>query len=122
MNQKIKDMWVKALKSGDFKQGIGYLEKDGAYCALGVLSLLSMLDGQCTYDLEDGAGKYDNKKYSLSFNTMKWAGISQENEGFLAPEASKVEIHYKGKMTTISYLNDEGKSFKEIARIIELHL
>ncbi len=122
MKTRIKKLWIEALRSGEFKQGIGYLEKDGVYCALGVLSLLCMLEGECTYDLEDGAGKYDNKKFSLSFNTMKWAGIAQENDDFLGPDASKVELFFKGKKTTVSYLNDGGRSFKEIARIIELHL
>jgi hypothetical protein len=111
MHSRIKKLWVKALRSGEFNQGIGFLELNGKYCALGVLSVLCMLEGECTYDLENGTGKYDNKKLSLSLNTMRWAGIAQEDENYLDPKAGNVELYFRNKKTTISNLNDEGKSF-----------
>lgn len=38
MNQKQKDLWVAALRSGDYKQGKGALrcKQDDTYCCLGV--------------------------------------------------------------------------------------
>ena len=72
MIKKTKEMWIRALKSGEFKQGKGYLERDGKYCALGVLSLLSLIEGQCTYNQIDGVGKFDNKDQALwYFSTRK---------------------------------------------------
>jgi hypothetical protein len=38
MNKRIKSRWVKALKSGKYKQGKGQLKNyDDTYCCLGVL-------------------------------------------------------------------------------------
>lgn len=37
MDAELKAKWVAALRSGDYKQGRAYLERDGAYCCLGVL-------------------------------------------------------------------------------------
>lgn len=37
MDQKLKTKWIKALRSGKFKQGKFYFEKDNHFCCLGVL-------------------------------------------------------------------------------------
>ena len=37
MNKEIKDKWVKALRSGEYKQGRLYLQRDNLFCCLGVL-------------------------------------------------------------------------------------
>lgn len=37
MNKKIKEQWVKALRSGDYRQGRALLFANGCYCCLGVL-------------------------------------------------------------------------------------
>jgi hypothetical protein len=37
MDAKIKRKWLKALRSGKYKQGTGALRSDGSYCCLGVL-------------------------------------------------------------------------------------
>jgi len=122
MDQRIKKLWIKALLSGEFKQCKGHLSKNGQYCALGVLSVLALLDGVCTYNEEDGVGLFDNRKFLLSYNVMKWANIAQEKERFLDPDEHSVKINIKGKWTSVMELNDEGKSFKEIASLIERYL
>ena len=42
MNKSLKKKWVKALCSGDYKQGVGKLwnAKNNGYCCLGVLAVL----------------------------------------------------------------------------------
>lgn len=37
MNKEIKDKWVEALRSGNYKQGYGNLQTGDSYCCLGVL-------------------------------------------------------------------------------------
>lgn len=37
MDAKLKEDWVAALRSGKYRQGEGWLEKQGSYCCLGVL-------------------------------------------------------------------------------------
>jgi hypothetical protein len=122
MDKNIKTLWIRALRSGEFEEGKGYLVRHSRYCALGVLSLLSMLHGQCTYNEEEGVGRFDNKRFTLSYNTMKWAGIGQEDDKFLEPGAGKVNLKYLGKITSIAELNDQGLSFLEISHIIDKHL
>jgi hypothetical protein len=39
MNPELKKKWVKALRSGEYKQGRGYLANKGKYCCLGVLAV-----------------------------------------------------------------------------------
>ncbi len=39
--EKLKREWVKALRSGDFKQGQGALQVGNRYCCLGVLNKLA---------------------------------------------------------------------------------
>lgn len=41
MDAELKAKWVKALRSGEFKQARGFLQKDGGYCCLGVLCLIA---------------------------------------------------------------------------------
>lgn len=109
MKKPIKDLWVKALLSGEFRQGKYRLEKDGKYCVLGVLSVLALSEGICTYG-NRGTGSYDKRLHSLSFNVQDWSGI----------RTSKAEITLDdGTKTTLADLNDSGKSFKELAKIIE---
>ena len=37
MNKELKEKWLTALRSGEYKQGFNYLKKDDCHCALGVL-------------------------------------------------------------------------------------
>jgi hypothetical protein len=122
MNKRIKTLWIKALKSGEFKQCKGYLAKDGKYCALGVLSVLALLEGACTYDEANGVGAFDNVRYRLSYGVMRWAEIAQDNERFLNPGELSVVINVQGFTTSVMELNDDGKSFKQIAELIERYL
>ena len=59
-------------------------------------------------------GKFDNKRFTLSYNTLNWAGMDLED--------FKIDVIYEGESTTIADLNDRGLSFKELARIINLKL
>lgn len=115
MKKEIKDLWVKALNSGEFKQTTGQLCKGEAYCALGVLSVLALVEGQCTYSEDETGGKFDNKSLSLCCNVMNWAGI----QDFLEPGKEFLPIFYEGHWVSISILNDSGLTFEEIACEIE---
>lgn len=125
MKAEIKDLWLKALRSGEFPQGREYLDKGGKYCVLGVLASLAMLEGQCTYQPQKSLGSYDKRLKSLSYNVMKWAGIGQDEDdedgiaAFLKPKAGLVPLVHKGKKTTLADLNDSGLSFIELSDIIE---
>lgn len=125
MNERTKNLWVKALRSSEFPQIRSQLHiEDKGYCALGVLAALAMNEGICTYS---PGGKFDGRQNTLSYNTMKWAEIGFDDEldeldpkqPYLQKGAGAVSFQFKGKQTSIVDLNDSGLSFEEIAKIIE---
>lgn len=98
MKKAIATKWVKALRSGKYKQGRGCLLDEGKYCCLGVLcevvspesrdwyfgaQLTKTIAGKCGIKSLDGALPESSESYSLSI------------------------------------LNDSGVSFETIAKIIE---
>jgi hypothetical protein len=119
MNQRVKNLWIKALESGEFKQISGKLHDGKGYCALGVLAALAMNEGVCTYSPQH---KFDGRTRSISFNIQKWAEIDWDDELDLpkfTPDASKIKIVCKNKELTVADINDAGASFKQIAGIIK---
>lgn len=76
MEPKLKAKWVKALCSGKYKQGKGYLKRKGRYCCLGVLGEL------CGIDLEKHK-HYLPVKNTISFNHQcKLAGMNDKGVPF----------------------------------------
>lgn len=110
MNARIKKLWVKALRSGKFRQTIGTLRaKDGegyAYCCLGVLKAV-----RCA---EEGIPFMSNRNKLLDGPTMAWAGLDHDDPILSGPTAQSTQYASK--------LNDDDKSFKYIADRIEKYL
>lgn len=113
MNQRIKKLWIKALRSGKWKQGRAWLRIDGTrdgepeFCCLGVLC---DLHSRAT----DTAWKgryYDQASATLPISVQQWAGID-DADPILAPRLR----------TRASTFNDNGKTFEFIADRIEKYL
>lgn len=58
------DKWIEALRSGQYKQGKGYLKKGDCHCCLGVLCEVAGIKPELDPDRE-GAYKYDGQPFSL---------------------------------------------------------
>lgn len=112
MNPEIKELWVKALRSGEYKQGTFILRSENdEYCCLGVLCDLHIKDHK------NYKWKYDAYygRYSCHLGTemppievVDWSGIEDQ------------PIYYKGEYTTLTELNDVEKlTFNQIAEKIE---
>ena len=96
--------WLAALRSGKYKQGEGHLNCDGLYCCLGVLCEISYeriglvkTDGVIVH--------YDNKNSTLPKKLSEIIGLD-----------------YFGGLknaSCVSLNDDDGKSFTEIADILE---
>lgn len=89
MNPDVKDMWLKALRSGEYEQTTGYLREakpDGkeGYCCLGVLCELAVKEGvlpapvmdsaSSTYEYADEDGTTVDVLPPVS--VAKWAGFT----------------------------------------------
>lgn len=96
--------WIAALESGEFKQTKGRLHnaRSGGFCCLGVACEIS------------GLGKWDKRANfvtreqvsyeELPYVVQSWLGLAKPLGGF--------------NSNSLANINDEGKRFKTIARII----
>lgn len=95
--------WVAALRSGEYKQGKGALQSKDGYCCLGVgCDIFIPKDKQVLDPMGLLMGSYPNSQ-------------------LLAPSwLPAINLDYSNKnKTMLSTLNDNGKSFDEIADLIE---
>jgi len=110
MKQAIKKKWLAALRSGDYKQTKEALRDEEGFCCLGVLCDVHRIENKKRW--QKGFNYYDENTI-LPHEIVNWAGLKNCNPGI---EDSSICI------STLADLNDEGKTFKEIADIIEKQL
>ena len=96
MERESKKKWIKALESGRYKQTKENLELDGHYCCLGVLCKTMRID------LQTAKSSFDYEM--LSESVLEKVGLTEAEQNKLAR------------------MNDEGKSFREIAVYIRANL
>ena len=97
--------WVAALRSGEYKQIRGQLVDDTGFCCLGVACEVYMRYHPLKVKVE-GFYFYAGESMELPSIVMKWLGLR-------TPAGS-----YGGN-TSITFDNDGGKTFDEIANIID---
>lgn len=105
MDQELKAKWVKALRSGDYKQTQDFLRDEDGFCCLGVLCDVA---GAVW---EDGTPRID--------------GISVKHGGrveFLSAEFSWGVRLRAEDQKRLAGMNDAGSPFSEIADYIEQNL
>ena len=95
VNKQNVRKWVEALRSGDFKQTTGQLYVDGSYCCLGVACAISGVSISS-----------EHFNSVLPDAVMEWLGV----------EDSDPEI---GERRATQWNDSEGKTFEDIARLIE---
>ena len=104
MNREVKKRWVAALRSGEYEQTAGKLRDEVGFCCLGVLYDIEADDwwenvgGPCWLTHKDGMGA------RLPEWLSDQVGISIDDQSYLAG------------------MNDNGKTFKQIAAYIERYL
>lgn len=123
MKQNIMKQWVKALRSGKYKQGTGTLKQydskgNAQHCCLGVLCELynqemrknkkktipeKIYDNDSNFSF--GYTRFDGSCDGLPKSVRDWSGV-KNNIGQFETE-------------NLADLNDLGKKFKTIADIIE---
>jgi hypothetical protein len=109
VKKEIADLWVAALRSDKYHQVKGALRKQYGMCCLGVLCDISaqgkwMSTANNEFEFQTPAG--DRKPGSLPDAVMLWSGVRSET-GTLSQSRS------------LASYNDQGKSFEEIATVIE---
>lgn len=129
MKQNVMKKWVKALRSGKFKQGTGTLKQfnskgQAEHCCLGVLCELynsemkknkKKMLSEKIYDNDGdffGYCRFGSSKCDLPKEVMNWSGMKDKIGRFTTDNS--IPSQY-----TLADLNDLGKKFKTIASIIE---
>jgi hypothetical protein len=113
----IQKAWVRALRSGKYKQGrerLTALDENGdpkEHCCLGVLCQLAIKKGVPMKVLPFTEGtprlSYDGERAVLPRKVRNWAMVRWSSGDF--------------GTESLAGLNDSGKSFKKIADTIEKH-
>lgn len=107
MKPEIKNKWIKALKSGKYKQGTNTLKTiDGKYCCLGVLCKLYGQEKGVNWRKRGTSNYFLDECSYLPSAVQEWAGLTDNN-----PKAGD---------NVLSLLNDKEKyDFGKIADEIE---
>lgn len=114
MKATVKRAWLKALRSGKYKQTKGILRsKTGGFCCLGVLcdirdKQLKRTQWTASYSCFSYGKRYNDG--TLPVSVQKWAGLKSAD-----PIVTKDE-------KSLADLNDSGRSFKHIANVIARQL
>ncbi len=116
MKYALMKKWVKALRSGKYKQGQGLLETlDGKNCCLGVLCKVA------------GIRKIKRRAPLGRVHSIVFGGKKNPSIGTLSQSEMKRVgmVSCDGKLPNVAdslaSLNDSGKTFKQIAKLIEKH-
>jgi hypothetical protein len=128
MKKEIAKRWIKALRSGKYKQGQSFLKQydtknQPRHCCLGVLCELyneSMKKNHKktlttkTFDNVFGNGcvKFGGKEDFLPTSVREWAGMKTKD--------GKLDNHLF--YHSLAYMNDFGKTFKTISNTIEKNI
>lgn len=120
MNQEVKQLWVAALRSDNYKQGIRNLRIRDNFCCLGVLC--DLFDNTLWVGVMGNTGVFTflDTRAVLPGKVSQWAelGNSQLQEG----NPISISISMDDNLSSLIKMNDNGSSFEEIADVIEKYL
>lgn len=132
MNNEIKELWVKALRSGKYKQGSSILHSTKTeiheYCCLGVLCELASAEIKIQKYNNGFKTFYDGQHCYLPDSVLQWIGWSLKDPSIIISNPTEEEqkiFGYKAEkyITHLSTLNDYYKlNFEQIADLIEKYL
>lgn len=104
-----RKLWVEALRSGKFRQATERLRKrNGAMCCLGVLSSLAACEWTWS-EVEKAYMADEHEDHDASKRARNFVGLA----------TSSGEYEEDDNTLSLASENDAGKSFAEIADIIE---
>lgn len=118
MDEHVKELWVKELRSGNYQQGAGCLAReveDGSteYCCLGVLSDIAFANGAVERRKSEVSDSiyFGERLFDLPAEVREWAGLDSSDPSVLVDP---------DEWESLSALNDiHKKTFDEIADMIE---
>lgn len=113
MKRDVAKKWVKALRSGKYEQGRGYLREGDTWCCLGVLCDVLGMKGRTSGDVYT-FGKYSYE--NLPPKAVKLAGMCS-NAG-IPTDGARISLGHVPSFS-LADANDRGVTFPKIADYIE---
>ena len=130
MKKTVATKWIKALRSGKYKQGRRLLRTtDDKFCCLGVLCDVMKIpcweypkinadDQSLVYHFGEKADSKKTYAGLLPPMAINKAGMKSEDGTFCSEEERNTFKKKYGAVTLVG-MNDSGKTFEEIANVIE---
>lgn len=130
-NAEVITKWVNALRSGDYRQTDGTLRRDNgdgtSFCCLGVLCDLAVKEGvidpPAHIQVGDGGDYYlyEGEADIPPSEVCDWAGLydSDPDVEYMEYSESDGVCHYEDRDSLTSLNDARGKTFDEIADILE---
>lgn len=101
-----RELWLKALKSGEYEKGIGMLCRNNKYCCLGVASeILKTDDVEVIVNQGVSWKSYDGENVFAPEYVIKALGLNNRAGA--------------GINNTLTRINDSNKTFKPVIEAIE---
>lgn len=140
MNAEVKQQWLEALRSGEYKQGQEQLHKTGPegdrFCCLGVLCDLALKAGATKVAKLDQNTDYDEETeedvlvnaFDVWYGDANAASLAVTTSFEVLPEdvrkwagldGDDPIVEVDGVEKCLSNLNDNGTTFEALADIIE---
>lgn len=143
MDKQIKQRWIDALRSGNYKQGKFWLRRgdkcESSFCCLGVLCDIYNQDTGNNWSfpedpeyIDDGeepsaceAFGFLGEEKVLPTDVAEWAGFVVASDGYSIGDYFEGKVRIKAcnlvdkTVHTLADLNDSGKTFEDIAEVIE---
>lgn len=116
MSDVTPQQWTAALRSGKYKQGKNFLRQGDYFCCLGVLC--DLIDSKEWRVL--GADEYADAEYDVIGEAQPVHVFGSRGNTQMVPEplASLIGLD-SDSQDVLAQLNDSGKSFAEIADVID---
>lgn len=108
MEPEIKKKWIEALLSGEYEQGQNILRtSNDKFCCLGVLCDLYVKEGKGAWERYSEDWMMGGEWSVLPSKVMDWAGLSSSRGWEGRTDA--------GEYSSLTFMNDQGVSFEDIA-------
>ena len=91
MKQSLKAKWIRALRSGKFKQAHDYLYHKKAYCCLGVLCKVADISLR---KARDGEQLSDTVRLKLGLTKRQQQSLIQLNDGTFYPKGEPRDFSF----------------------------
>lgn len=130
MRADVKQLWLEALRSGEYPQTTGTLRDGVGFCCLGVVCDVAVKQGVIPEPIRNSAGwHYGARKKSthlLPPAVRRWAGLDETATRKKIKVPDPEELGYESeeyaealRQSALTCLNDNGATFEDIAKIIE---